>query len=113
MVLDLLEGSDELRARLRENTRWFRDRMTGLGFDVLPGDHPIIPVMIGDAARATRMADLLLAKGVYVIGFSYPVVPIGTARIRTQVAAAHTRSDLEAAAAALAAARAEMGWPHP
>ncbi|HKB30209.1 MAG TPA: glycine C-acetyltransferase [Streptosporangiaceae bacterium] len=109
MVLDLLEGSDELRARLRENTRWFRDRMTGLGFDVLPGDHPIIPVMIGDAARATRMADLLLAKGVYVIGFSYPVVPIGKARIRTQVSAAHTRSDLEAAAAAFAAARDEMG----
>jgi glycine C-acetyltransferase len=108
-VLDLLEGGDDLRARLRENTRWFRDRMTGLGFDVLPGDHPIVPVMIGDAARATRMADLLLAKGVYVIGFSYPVVPIGKARIRTQVSAAHTREDLETAAAAFAAARDEMG----
>ncbi len=108
-VLDLLEGGDDLRARLRENTKWFRERMTGLGFDILPGDHPIVPVMIGDAAQATRMADLLLAKGVYVIGFSYPVVPIGKARIRTQVSAAHTRDDLETAAAAFAAARDEMG----
>ncbi len=107
-VLDLLEAGDELPARLRENTRWFRERMTGLGFDILPGDHPIVPVMIGDAARATRMADLLLAKGIYVIGFSYPVVPIGKARIRTQVSAAHTRDDLEAAVAAFAAARDEM-----
>src|SRR5690242_13453135 len=74
-VLDLLESSDDLRARLRENTAWFRERMTSLGFDILPGDHPIVPIMIGDAARATRMADLLLDKGVYVIGFSYPVVP--------------------------------------
>jgi glycine C-acetyltransferase len=107
-VLDLLEGGDDLRARLRENTKWLRERMTGLGFDILPGDHPIVPVMIGDAARATRMADLLLAKGVYVIGFSYPVVPIGKARIRIQVSAAHTRDDLENAAAAFAAARDEM-----
>jgi len=108
-VLDLLEGGDDLRARLRENTKWFRARMTGLGFDILPGDHPIVPVMIGDAARAARMADLLLSKGVYVIGFSYPVVPIGKARIRTQVSAGHTRDDLETAAAAFAAARDEMG----
>jgi len=108
-VLDLLEGSDYLRARLRENTTWFRERMTGLGFDVLPGDHPIVPVMIGDAARATQMADLLLGKGVYVIGFSYPVVPVGKARIRTQVSAAHSREDLETAATAFAAVRAEMG----
>jgi glycine C-acetyltransferase len=107
-VLDLLETSDDLRARLRENTAWFRERMTGLGFDVLPGDHPIVPVMIGDAARATQMADLLLEKGVYVIGFSYPVVPVGKARIRTQVSAAHSRDDLQAAAAAFAAVRAEM-----
>jgi len=107
-VLDLLEGGDDLRARLRENTAWFRQRMTGLGFDILPGDHPIVPVMIGDAARATRMADLLLDKGVYVIGFSYPVVPVGKARIRTQVSAAHSREDLQTAAAAFAAVRAEM-----
>lgn len=107
-VLDLLESGDDLRARLRENTAWFRRRMTSLGFDVLPGDHPIVPVMIGDAARATRMADLLLDKGVYVIGFSYPVVPVGKARIRTQVSAAHTREDLQAAVTAFAAARDEM-----
>jgi glycine C-acetyltransferase len=107
-VLDLLESGDDLRARLRENTAWFRERMTGLGFDILPGDHPIVPVMIGDAARATRMADLLLEKGVYVIGFSYPVVPVGKARIRTQVSAAHSREDLQTAATAFAAVRAEM-----
>jgi glycine C-acetyltransferase len=104
-VLDLLERGDDLRARLRDNTAWFRERMTGLGFDVLPGDHPIVPVMIGDAARATQMADLLLEKGVYVIGFSYPVVPVGKARIRTQVSAAHSREDLQTAATAFAAVR--------
>ena len=107
-VLDLLESSDDLRARLRENTAWFRQRMTSLGFDILPGDHPIVPIMIGDAARATRMADLLLEKGVYVIGFSYPVVPVGKARIRTQVSAAHRPEDLQAAVTAFTAARAEM-----
>ena len=107
-VLDLLEGGDELRARLRENTAWFRARMTELGFDILPGDHPIVPVMIGDAARAARLADLLLARGIYVIGFSYPVVPVGKARIRTQLSAAHTRADLELAASAFAAARDEL-----
>jgi glycine C-acetyltransferase len=107
-VLDLLESSDDLRARLRENTAWFRERMAGLGFDILPGDHPIVPVMIGDAARATQMADLLLEKGIYVIGFSYPVVPVGKARIRTQVSAAHSREDLQTAAAAFATVRAEM-----
>ncbi len=108
-VLDLLETSDDLRARLRENTAWFRARMTDLGFDILPGDHPIVPVMIGDAARAARLADLLLGKGIYVIGFSYPVVPVGKARIRTQVSAAHSRADLERAAAAFAQARDELG----
>jgi glycine C-acetyltransferase len=107
-VLDLLESSDDLRARLRENTAWFRQRMTGLGFDILPGDHPIVPVMIGDAARATQMADLLLEKGVYVIGFSYPVVPVGKARIRIQVSAAHSREDLQTAATAFATVRAGM-----
>jgi glycine C-acetyltransferase len=107
-VLDLLESSDDLRARLRGNTAWFRQRMTTLGFDILPGDHPIVPVMIGDAARATRMADLLLEKGIYVIGFSYPVVPAGKARIRIQVSAAHSREDLQTAATAFAAVRAEM-----
>jgi glycine C-acetyltransferase len=108
-VLDLLEASDYQRDKLLENTAWFRERMTELGFDILPGDHPIVPVMIGDAARAARMADLLLEKGIYVIGFSYPVVPVGKARIRIQVSAAHSREDLEAAAAAFAAVRGEMG----
>jgi glycine C-acetyltransferase len=107
-VLDLLESGDDLRARLRDNTAWFRERMTGLGFDVLPGDHPIVPVMIGDAARATQLADLLLERGVYVIGFSYPVVPVGKARIRTQLSAAHTRDDLQTAATAFAAVRDQM-----
>jgi glycine C-acetyltransferase len=108
-ALDLLESGDDLRARLRENTAWFREQMTGLGFDILPGDHPIVPVMIGDAARANRMADLLLDKGVYVIGFSYPVVPVGKARIRTQVSAAHSREDLRAAVTAFVEARDELG----
>jgi glycine C-acetyltransferase len=108
-VLDVLEAGSDLRARLRENTAFFRERMTGLGFDILPGDHPIVPVMIGDAAKAARLADLLLGKGVYVIGFSYPVVPMGKARIRTQVSAAHTIDDLELAATAFAQARDELG----
>jgi len=107
-VLDLLESGQDLRARLHENTAWFRDRMTALGFDILPGDHPIVPVMIGDAAKAARLADLLLAKGVYVIGFSYPVVPVGKARIRTQVSAAHTQAELEYAASAFEQARDEL-----
>jgi glycine C-acetyltransferase len=94
-ALDLLESSGELREKLRENTRFFRDGITQLGFDVLPGEHPIIPVMTGpEDAAAARMADRLLAKGVYVIGFSYPVVPKGKARIRTQISAAHSREDL-------------------
>jgi glycine C-acetyltransferase len=107
-VLDLLGSGGELRERLRANTAWFRSRMTDLGFDILPGEHPIVPVMIGDAALASRMADLLLTKGVYVIGFSYPVVPVGKARIRTQLSAAHTQADLEVAADAFAAAREEL-----
>jgi glycine C-acetyltransferase len=107
-VLDLLGSGGELRERLRANTAWFRGRMTSLGFDILPGEHPIVPVMIGDAALASRMADVLLTKGVYVIGFSYPVVPVGKARIRTQLSAAHTQADLEVAADAFAAARAEL-----
>jgi glycine C-acetyltransferase len=107
-VLDLLDSSSALREQLRANTAWFRAEMTSLGFDILPGDHPIVPVMIGDAARASHMADLLLTKGVYVIGFSYPVVPVGKARIRTQLSAAHTQDDLAKATAAFAAARDEL-----
>ncbi|HEX3269711.1 MAG TPA: glycine C-acetyltransferase [Ktedonobacterales bacterium] len=107
-ALELLTQSDDLRARLRSNTTLFRERMTELGFDILPGDHPITPVMLGDAHRATQLADRLLQKGVYVIAFSYPVVPQGKARIRTQVSAAHSESDLLNAAAAFAAARDEL-----
>jgi glycine C-acetyltransferase len=107
-VLDLLAGSEDLRERLRDNTAYFRKRMTDLGFDVLPGEHPIIPVMIGDAALAGRIANQLLDKGIYVTAFSYPVVPLGTARIRTQMSAAHDRDDLERAALAFAEARAQV-----
>lgn len=99
-VLDLLEDGAAFRARLWENTRYFRERMEQLGFDLLPGEHPIIPVMLGDARLASQMADRLLAEGVYVIGFSYPVVPKGQARIRTQMSAGLTREHLDRALAA-------------
>jgi glycine C-acetyltransferase len=108
-VLELLTQSDDLRARLRANTKLFRERMSALGFDILAGDHPIVPVMLGDAHRATQLADRLLQKGIYAIAFSYPVVPQGKARIRTQVSAAHSEADLLNAAAAFAAARDELG----
>jgi glycine C-acetyltransferase len=108
-VLDLLTTADDLRTRLHANTALFRERMTGLGFDLLPGEHPIIPVMLGDAQKAGRLAERLLAKGIYVIAFSYPVVPHGKARIRTQVSAAHSEADLLRAAAAFAEARDELG----
>ncbi len=94
-VLDLLEKTPELGERLRANTRFFRERITALGFKVLPGEHPIVPIILGDAALATKMADQLLERGVYVIGFSFPVVPVGQARIRVQMSAGHTRQDLE------------------
>ncbi|WP_338898580.1 glycine C-acetyltransferase [Streptomyces sp. TG1A-60] len=113
-VLDLLEDSDkdlgaDLRQRLDANTALFRSRMAEAGFAILPGDHPIVPVMIGDAARAGRMAGLLLEQGVYVIGFSYPVVPLGQARIRVQLSAAHSPGDVERAVAAFVAARETLG----
>jgi glycine C-acetyltransferase len=107
-ALDLLDSSGELLTRLRANTELFRRRMTEEGFDLQPGEHPIIPVMIGDAAKAGQLADLLLARGVYVIGFSYPVVPHGKARIRTQMSAAHSLDDVNRAVDAFVAARAEM-----
>ncbi|MGW0883711.1 glycine C-acetyltransferase [Streptomyces sp. NPDC002671] len=107
-VLDLLEAADDLRVRLNENTALFRRRMTDEGFDILPGDHAIAPVMIGDAAKAARMAELLLERGVYVIGFSYPVVPQGQARIRVQLSAAHSTDDVNRAVDAFVAARAEL-----
>ena len=108
-VLDLIEGSPEPRRRLADNAAWFRGRMQALGFTLPPGEHPIIPVMIGDAALAVRMANRLLELGVYAIGFSYPVVPLGKARIRTQMCAAHTRPMLEQAVAAFRQAGTELG----
>ncbi|RZQ62412.1 glycine C-acetyltransferase [Amycolatopsis suaedae] len=107
-ALDLLSSSGELRDRLRANATLFRERMTAEGFELLPGEHPIIPVMIGDAARASRLADLLLEQGIYVIGFSYPVVPRGKARIRTQMSAAHSADDINRAVDAFVAARAKL-----
>jgi glycine C-acetyltransferase len=107
-TLDMLSSSTELLTQLRSNTELFRRRMTEAGFDLLPGEHPIIPVMIGDAAEAARLADLLLEQGVYVIGFSYPVVPHGKARIRTQMSASHTTEDVNRAVDAFIAARAKM-----
>ena len=108
-VLDLVQGSDDLRARLRDNTAHFRRRMTDAGFDVVPGEHPIVPVMLGDAALAARFAERLLAHGVYAIGFSFPVVPMGKARIRTQMCAGHEREQLDRAVAAFVAVGRELG----
>ena len=108
-VLDLLTESTALRDTLEANTKFFRDGMAKLGFTMLPGTHPICPVMLGDAALATRFADAMLEQGVYVIGFSFPVVPKGKARIRTQISAAHTREDLEKAVAAFAAEKRQLG----
>ncbi|RPK56436.1 2-amino-3-ketobutyrate coenzyme A ligase [Streptomyces sp. ADI96-02] len=107
-VIDLLESAGELRDQLNANTRLFRTRMTEEGFDVLPGDHAIAPVMIGDAAKAGRMAELLLERGVYVIGFSYPVVPQDAARIRVQLSAAHSTADVNRAVDAFVDARAAL-----
>jgi glycine C-acetyltransferase len=108
-VLEMIRSAKDLRAKLRENTAYFRSRMTEEKFDILPGEHPIVPVMIGDAAKAGRIAELMLDKGVYVIGFSYPVVPQGKARIRAQVSAAHSEADLERAVRAFVESRAEVG----
>jgi glycine C-acetyltransferase len=108
-VLDLVAESSILRERLRDNTRLFREGMTRAGFDILPGGHPIVPVIFGDATLAARMAELLLSKGIYVIAFSYPVVPLGKARIRTQISAAHTSEDLQFAVTKFAEAKAELG----
>jgi len=107
-VLGLLTESTDLRDRLEANTTLFRAGMAKLGFTMLPGTHPICPVMLGDAALATRFADAMLEQGVYVIGFSYPVVPKGKARIRTQISAAHSREELEKAITAFATVKMEL-----
>jgi len=108
-AVDLLTRSTELRDTLEANTRFFRDAMAGLGYTLLPGTHPITPIMLGEATLATRVADAMLNKGVYVIGFSFPVVPQGKARIRTQISAAHSQADLELAVRSFAEVREELG----
>jgi glycine C-acetyltransferase len=107
-VLELLRTAQDLRQRLSDNTMFFRQRMAEEEFEILPGEHPIVPVMVGDAALAGRMAATMLEKGVYVVGFSYPVVPQGKARIRTQLSAAHSRDELERAVKAFVETRAEV-----
>jgi len=111
-VLDLLEKSDTLRTRLRANAAHFRAGMGKLGFRLVPGEHPIIPVMLGDAKLASTFADRMLEKGVYVVGFSFPVVPQGQARIRTQMSAAHTPEQLDTAMAAFATVGRSLGVIH-
>ena len=108
-VLDRVERGDDLRAHLHENARFFREELTRAGFRLLPGEHPIIPVMLGDARLAQELAARLLVEGVYVVGFFYPVVPRGQARIRTQVSAAHTRDDLAQAAETFRRVGRELG----
>jgi glycine C-acetyltransferase len=107
-ALELLEDSPELRNRLRDNTALFRSRMSELDFEILPGEHPIVPVMVGDEVAAARLSARLLELGIYAVSFSYPVVPRGTARIRTQMSAAHIPADLEFAAARFAEARSAL-----
>lgn len=108
-ALELIGESTELRDRLESNTQLFRSEMTAQGFDVLPGSHPIVPIMLGDAALAARFADTMLSKGIYVIAFSYPVVPKGKARIRVQVSAAHTEDELRHAIGKFVEAKSELG----
>ena len=108
-ALEIIGRSPELRRQLRANTRHFRQGLESLGFEFRPGSHPIVPIMLGDAGLAQEMAALMLAKGVYVIGFFYPVVPHGAARIRTQMSAAHTREDLDFALGKFAEAKRELG----
>ncbi len=108
-AIDILQGSTELRDKLMDNTRYFRDKIQEIGLEVLPGEHPIVPVMFGEAQPAVKMAEALLEKGVYVIPFSFPVVPKGKARIRTQVSGAHSKEDLDFAVEKFAEAKAELG----
>ncbi|GAC1667300.1 MAG: glycine C-acetyltransferase [Steroidobacteraceae bacterium] len=111
-VIDLLESSAELRERLHANARYFRKQMQNLGFTLLPGEHPIIPVMLGDAPLAVELADRMQERGVYVVAFAFPVVPHGKARIRTQMSAAHSRAQLDAAIQAFGSAGRDLGIIH-
>jgi glycine C-acetyltransferase len=108
-AFEMLSETTELRDRLEDNTRYFREQMTAAGFAIRPGVHAIVPIMLGDAALAGRMADAMLERGIYVIGFSYPVVPKGAARIRVQVSAAHTRAHLDKAIAAFTEVGRDLG----
>ncbi len=108
-TLDLISKSTELRDKVHENTRYFRKAIAAAGFNIVPGEHPIVPIMLGDASLAGKMADAMLQRGVYVIGFSFPVVPQGKARIRVQVSAAHSRADLDFAVEAFTAVKRELG----
>ncbi|MFA4948367.1 MAG: glycine C-acetyltransferase [Candidatus Krumholzibacteriia bacterium] len=108
-VLDMLSRTSDLRENLRRNTKYFREKMTAAGFNIIPGEHPIVPVMLGDAKLAQAMAAKLLDEGIYVIGFFYPVVPKGAARIRTQISAAHTTDQLDKAIAAFTKVGKELG----
>ena len=108
-ILDMLEEGNDLRARLHANARRFRDEMAAAGFDLVPGEHPIIPVMLGDARLASDMSDRLLTRGIYVVGFSFPVVPKGLARIRTQMSASHTQEQVDCAIEAFAGVGRELG----
>ena len=107
-ALDLLTTSRDLITKLKENTKRFREKMTEAGFDIEPGDHPIVPIMLGDAVLAQKMAEKLLEKGIYVIGFFYPVVPKGKARIRVQISAAHSTEDIDFAVAKFAETKEEL-----
>jgi glycine C-acetyltransferase len=107
-VLELLSASTALRDKLQANTKFFREAMSGVGYTILPGTHPIVPIMLGEATLAQRLAEAMLARGVYVVGFFFPVVPQGKARIRTQISAAHSREDLEMAVRAFAEAKREL-----
>lgn len=108
-VIDILERSDELRKRVHENASYFREKMAALGFDLVPGDHPIVPVMLGDAILAKKMSNELLKEGIYVVGFSFPVVPKGQARIRTQMSAGHTKEHIDKAVAAFEKVGKQLG----
>jgi glycine C-acetyltransferase len=109
-ALEVLSRSTELRDRLMDGTRYFREGMTARGFAIRPGEHPIVPIMLGDAAAAQKAAARLLEKGVYAVGFSYPVVPQGAARIRVQISAAHTREDLDLGMQAFSEVKQELGF---
>jgi len=108
-VLEMLSSTTHLRDKLEDNTKYFREQITKAGLSIKSGVHPIVPIMIGDATLSQKMAARLLEKGIYVIGFFYPVVPKGTARIRVQISAAHTKEDLDFAVKAFKEVKEEMG----